>query len=810
MNEELQSANEELETSKEEVQATNEALARAHANLSNLLTSTTIATIFLDDSLNIQSFTPAVAKLYNVMPSDIGRPLTDLTHRCAQMPPLPSPAELRRIVGPQEDELRTLDDRWYLRRTHPYQTHEGRAEGLVVTFLDVTQIKQAEELSGRHEREMQLLTDALPVLISYVDAEQRYVFNNLAYEYWFGVPRDSLRGKQVRELIGEAAYRTAAPNIARALAGEAVGYEGELPRRDDLRVIRAEYVPDRAPDGQVRGYVSLKYDVTEERRMAQVLAEAKQAAEQANLAKSDFLANMSHEIRTPLTSILGYGELLQTHTTDPDNLACIDAIRRNGKYLIEIINDILDLSKIEAGMLRTELVRLAPGGVLRDVVDSLRVRAAEKGLTLDIIHAGPLPATIESDPTRLRQILLNLLSNAIKFTEQGGVQVRARLLASERLLEIAVSDTGIGINAERQSGLFAPFTQADSSINRRYGGTGLGLAISRRLTELLGGTIAVESVEGRGSTFKFTLGTGPLEEVPLQEDAPVSPPLVLPPLSRLDGRRVLIVDDRRDVRYLIQTYVEEAGATAASAGDGSIAVELVRQAEREGSSFDAIVLDMQMPIMDGFRAAPALRAAGYTGLIVALTANAMKGDEERCLAVGCDEYLSKPVDRLRLLYLLARGRTEAEGARATGLETAAQRTHPFALAPRPERREVEAYRRRVLLVDDNPDATELLSMLLHGHELEVSTAKTGAQAVELARTTRPEVVVLDLGLPDMDGYAVLEHLQALDDLRGSRFIALTGRTSSDDKQRMKEAGFHHQLAKPPDLEQLIEIIKGVR
>jgi len=498
MNEELQSANEELETSKEEVQATNEALARAHANLANLLTSTMIATVFLDDALNIQSFTPAVTNVYNVLPSDIGRPLAHITHRCEQMPPLPTPGELRGSTAPREDEVLTQEGNWYLRRCHSYQTHEGKAEGLVVTFLDVTQIKGAREQSRQHERQLQLITDALPVLISYVDTQQRYVFNNLAYERWFGQPRDSLRGRQVREVIGEVAFQTAAPNIVRALAGEAVGYDGELALRDGQRMIRAEYVPDLNEQGEARGYVSLKYDVTEERRLSRSLAEAKIAAEQANLAKSDFLANMSHEIRTPLTSILGYGELLQTHTTDPDNLACIDAIRRNGKYLIEIINDILDLSKIEAGMLHTELVRVAPGGVLRDVVDSLRVRAAEKGLTLDVSHEGPLPATIESDPTRLRQILLNLLSNAIKFTEQGGVQVSARLLESERLLQVAVKDSGIGISPERQSHLFAPFTQADSSINRRYGGTGLGLAICRRLVEMLGGSIWVESGEGQG------------------------------------------------------------------------------------------------------------------------------------------------------------------------------------------------------------------------------------------------------------------------------------------------------------------------
>jgi two-component system CheB/CheR fusion protein len=275
----------------------------------------------------------------------------------------------------------------------------------------------------------------------------------------------------------------------------------------------------------------------------------------------------------------------------------------------------------------------------------------------------------------------------------------------------------------------------------------------------------------------------------------------------LDGRRVLIVDDRRDMRYLIQTYVEEAGATAASAGDGAAAVDCVRAAEASGTPFDAIVLDMQMPVMDGFRATPALRQAGHGGLIVALTASAMKGDEQRCLAVGCDEYLSKPVDRLRLLYLLARGKS-ASGARAR-TEAAPDSPRASSAAANPAASPVVAsYRRRVLVVDDNADAAELLAMVLDGHEIEVTTASSGAEAVERARSTRPEVVVLDLGLPDMDGYAVLEHLQALEHLRGARYIALTGRSSQEDRQRMREAGFHHQLVKPAEIEQLLELIRS--
>jgi two-component system CheB/CheR fusion protein len=800
MNEELQSTNEELETSKEEVQSTNEALARAHANLSNLLTSTAIATIFLDEALSIQSFTPAVSAIYNVLPSDVGRPLAHITPRCPVMPPLPSPSELRTDSNTNEHDVTTEDGRCYLRRVLPYRTHEGKAEGIVVTFIDVTQLKHAEATARRHERQLQMIADALPVLIAYVDETQRYQYINRAYGRWFGVPTESLMGKHVRDVVGDAAYEAIRPHIERVLAGETVRYESEVPYSNGGgRAVRAEYVPDRGPDERVRGYHSLVHDITDQRQVALALADAKRIAEEASRAKSDFLANMSHEIRTPMMGILGYAELLQAHVSDPDNLACVDAIRRNGMHLVEIINDILDLSKIEAGMLRTEFVRVSPGGVLRDVVDGLRVRAAEKGLTLDLTHSGPLPTTIESDPTRLRQVLMNLVGNAIKFTEKGGVLVVARVLTAERLLEIQVIDSGIGISTEQSAHLFEPFTQADGSPTRSYGGTGLGLAICKHLVKLLGGDIRVASMLGQGSTFTFTVATGSLDDVAMASED-VEPPLKpIVPAARLTGMRILVADDRPDMRYLIQSCLEDAGATVWAARDGAVALERVSESIASGKPLHAIVLDMQMPVMDGFEAAPRLRKAGYTGLIVALTANAMKGTRERCLAVGCDEYLAKPVDRLRLLNVLARasertpgGTTEREDRPLAGGTDALRPKEPGA---------------RVLLVDDHVDTTDAMAALLETYGFDVSTAQTGAKALEYAAAIHPQVVVLDLGLPDVDGYAVLEHLRQLDTLRATKFIALTGRSGAQDLQRMRDAGFDHQLIKPVDISSLVEFIK---
>ena len=782
MNEELQSANEELETSKEEVHATNEALARAHSHLSNLLTSTAIATIFLDESGQIVSFTPSVTQIYNLLPADVGRPLAHLTHRATSMPPLPTLQALSSASDVVEDDVVT-PERFYLRRIRRYQTADGKLDGLVITFMDVTDLKTAYAEARRHQRQLQLITDALPVLISYVDAEERYRFNNKAYERWFGLSRDELYGRKVSEILGETNYAIARPHIERALSGQPTTYDSELPSKElGPRYIHAEYVPDHSDTEGVRGYFSLKQDITDYQRFSAALEAAKQVAEDASRAKSDFLANMSHEIRTPMSAILGYTDLLQSHIADPDDLACIDAIRRNGKHLMELLNDILDLSKVESGKLQAERLRISPGGLLRDVVDSVRVRAQERGLSLQLTHDGPLPTTIESDPTRLRQILLNLLSNAIKFTEEGGVRVVVRLLSEQHLLEVTVSDTGIGIPNDRAEQLFEPFTQADTSITRQFGGTGLGLAITRRLVQLLGGEITVDSRVGVGSSFRFTVATGPLTDVPLASDEPTDDLTPAPSVS-LKGKHVLVVDDRRDMRYLLQAYLEEAGAVVTTAPNGAAALEQVK----EHDGFDTIVLDMQMPEMDGYAAARKLRDGGFRGRIIALTAHAMKGVRERCLEAGCDEYLTKPVDRVRLFQVIAGASPQTP--RSTGQPVDGP---------------------RVLVVDDNCDAAEVLSLLLERSGFEVCVANSGAEALVRAGEFIPAAVVLDIGLPDVDGYAVLEHLKTQSTLRDTQYIALTGRSSTQDVQRMRAAGFDHVLVKPADIHELESILRRQR
>ena len=345
-----------------------------------------------------------------------------------------------------------------------------------------------------------------------------------------------------------------------------------------------------------------------EERLSRAIAET----EAANRSRGEFLANMSHEIRTPMAAILGYADLLRDHLDDPDDLQCVATIHRNGRFLLEIINDILDLSKMDAGVpiVNDEVVR--PLVVMEDVVSLMNVRAAEKGIRLEMSVEGKLPETIRSDGKRLRQILLNLVGNAIKFTDRGHVRLMAKLDADREILCFDVIDTGIGIRDEEREELFQPFTQSDASSTRSVGGTGLGLTISRRLANLLGGDIQVRSVLGKGSTFTVSIDTATLDGVPLiRPSEPVrDPPEFVYPSMPLDGR-VLIVDDRREIRFLAQHFLEEAGCDVITANNGVEAIQRVCRPRGDHDAFDMIFMDMQMPLMDGYEATTALAPRGH-------------------------------------------------------------------------------------------------------------------------------------------------------------------------------------------------------
>jgi PAS domain S-box-containing protein len=377
----------------------------------------------------------------------------------------------------------------------------------------------------------------------------------------------------------------------------------------------------------------------------------KLSAQLASQAKSAFLANMSHEIRTPLTAIIGFAETLtDTSQTANDRLASVQSIVHNGRHLLQLINNILDVSKIESDKLEVERLPVSPLALVEEVRALVAPQAQAKGLELRIDCQFPLPASIDTDPMRIKQILLNLCSNAIKFTSAGGLHVRVSCARDRERMRFEVRDTGIGLRPDQLAHLFTAFSQADSSTTRRYGGTGLGLHLSRRLAELLGGDITVTSEPDVGSCFTLMVATGPLTEREFLTAAPspaTGPAENQAAPQHLAGR-VLLAEDNLDNQRLISMVVTKTGAEIVIAHNGQQAVE---RALRE--PFDIILMDMQMPVMDGLEATRVLRRSAYTGTIVALTANAFREDRDACLAAGCDDFITKPIARDVLLRTLA-------------------------------------------------------------------------------------------------------------------------------------------------------------
>ncbi len=553
----------------------------------------------------------------------------------------------------------------------PVVNGDGSISEWVGTISDIEEQRQAELSLGiaqtelaKQKRELELIYESAPVGMSLLDREYRFLRVNETLARMNGLPAGHHIGRRADELLAnlddqikphyEKVFKTGKPVTDVEIAGSTAA-------SDEKRTWLASYYPlwydetsNSSSSSEVIAVSAIVQDITARKLQEDRLRESEQAALAANQSKSEFLANMSHEIRTPMAAILGYADVLLGHLKDPDNRNCVIVMKRNGQFLLELINDILDLSRIEAGKMDIEIKPCDLVQLVRDIESLMYVRASEKQLELRAEFSTPVALMIKTDPIRLRQVLINLVGNAIKFTEKGWVVLKVGII--EGKLQFAVYDTGIGMTQEQQNRLFKPFSQGDSSVTRQFGGSGLGLAISRRLTEMLGGQITVESEAGKGSTFRVTLPIESLDGVDL-----VQPKIEHKPASEETSGslqslhcRVLVVDDRRDVRHISQHFLEKAGASVVTGENGRQGIDLALAARDSGKPFDLIVMDMQMPIVDGLQATAELRSAGIDSPIIALTADAMKGDREKCLNGGCDDYLSKPIDHLALVNMVAR------------------------------------------------------------------------------------------------------------------------------------------------------------
>lgn len=516
----------------------------------------------------------------------------------------------------------------------------------------------AEERLRQNEKQLKAITDIIPASLTYITPELSFSFaNKLSFE-WFG---SELINQSVETVFGNKIANQITKNISRLNQGEEINFENVLNGSKAPDFVNVALSPE-FEDGRVRGYVCLMTDVTERKHYEEELKTAKSDAEYANNAKSQFLANMSHEIRTPLNAIMGLSELLQSNYKDEkERMLWLKKITRNSEHLKKVIDEILDLSKIEAGKLQLKITQFSIAHAIAQVKSILSPLAHEKNLELNFETDGSIPEKISSDSTKLQHILLNLLGNAIKFTSQGTVTLKVKLDQeySGPVLAFKVIDTGIGMSAEEVEHLFEPFTQVDSSMTRRFGGTGLGLTLAKQLAQALGGNVSLEtSAPGKGSTFVAKIKTGdtsnsymissfenllsePLEFI---ENSPDK-------ISDIYDFKVLLVEDSLDNQLLVQSFLEMEGAKVDLASDGS---EGMQKAEK--GSHDLVIMDIQMPVMDGYTATSTLRSHGYKKPIIAFTAHAFEDERERCLKMGFTDFLSKPIKKRELVECIAKYR----------------------------------------------------------------------------------------------------------------------------------------------------------
>ena len=678
---------------------------------------------------------------------------------------------------------------------------DGRPVSTRGIFRDITERKRIEHSLEERTAYLDALIANSPLAIVVVDSNTRVQLCNPAFERLFQYSREEITGAPLSERIAPQELMPEAESFSRRVAdGEAIQATTRRRRKDGtLLDVELYAVPLRVREKLV-GVYGLYLDITARKRAESELQNAKEAAEAANRAKSEFLANMSHEIRTPMNGILGMTELVLDSELTLEQQEHLGMVKASADSLLMVLNDILDFSKIEAGKLDLESIEFSLRDSLDPAMKSLALRAHEKGLELNCDVRPDVPETIVGDPSRLRQILINLTGNAIKFTERGEVTVRVERESEQGdsvWLHFSVADTGIGIPVDKQAAIFEAFTQADGSTARRYGGTGLGLTISRRLVQMMGGRLTVESAPGHGSTFHFSTRF----EVGRRSGRVVSAPQV-----NLEGTPVLVVDDNATNRRILEEVLTGWHMKPALAEDARTALSRLEQAADAGRSYPLLLVDVDMPDMDGFALIEHIRQDSRLAgaAIMMLTSAGQRGDAARCRELGVAAYLTKPISRSELLNSVF----QVLGAQ--GPRSESQRSGQPPLVTRYSLREGRKAL-RILLAEDNLINQKLAVRLLEkdGHSVEV--AGNGREALNRLATESFDLVLMDVQMPEMDGLEATAAIREMEKATGDhlRIIAMTAYAMKGDRERCLAAGMDGYIGKPIQAQELFKEVENL-
>jgi two-component system, sensor histidine kinase and response regulator len=693
--------------------------------------------------------------------------------------------------------LTSLATGWWLASRFGCVMLDARADqGTLELQKEVAERKQAERVLEERTRFLNSLIENTPIGVAAIGADQTVQMCNPAFEKLFLYSQEEILGQPLYELLGAPEIRPELDsNRKRIGQGKGTHIVTRRRRSDGTLVdVEAFSVPILA-DGKVTSAVLLYQDITERKQAEQELLRAKEEAEAASRAKSEFLANMSHEIRTPMNGIMGMTELVLDTDLDPEQREYLNLAKVSADSLLSLINDILDYSKIEAGKLDIETIDFNLSDCIGETMKTLSLRAHQKGLELAFQIEPDVPDALVGDPGRLRQIIVNLVGNAVKFTETGEVVLSVRneaRPAEDVQLLVTVADTGIGIPKDKQASIFEAFSQADGSMTRKYGGTGLGLTISSRLVQLMGGRIWVESQLGQGSRFHFT-SRFKLQKSPMRKVIPRDP-------STLRGMGVLVVDDNATNRQILVKMLSNWHMVSTLADSAANAMTILSKAKGLGRDFPLILLDAQMPDVDGFALAEYIKRHPdwETATVMMLSSAGQRGDALRCRELGVAAYLTKPVRQTELLDAIL-----------TALGTRSRSEKP-ALVTRHSLRE-SRNRLRILLAEDN-SVNQLVALRLlekYGHT--VAVAADGKKALEALAKDTYDLILMDIQMPEMNGWEVARAIREQERESGGHIpiIAMTAHAMKGDEEKCLASGMDDYLTKPIRTPELLEVLDRI-